>query len=237
MGQSEPYTTVQSRKLVMQLQVMHAEKAQLSQALIHLQDAERCRLGQALHDDLGQYIAALRAQVKLLQLFAEQPEQVQSIAQCLEQQASHLQQSFRAVVHDLYPVQLEHLSVLQLLQLLQQQWQAQSALCIRVHQLGVLPVLSLATKQQLYRLLQEALCNARQHGQATHVHVWLQYKQQAWRILLRDNGRGGVLAQAGVGLHSMAARAQAMQAQFYTRPRVMRGWSLYLCAPLLRGEQ
>lgn len=223
MEQSVPYVTEQDR-----MQAMQTEKTQLSRVLTEVQETERRRLGAILHDDLGQYIVALRAQIKTLHLLAERPDQVQRVAQELEQQAHRIQQGFRAVVQGMYPVQLECLSVFQLLMLLKQRWFDQVALHINLHPLGALPELSLADKQQLYRLLQEALCNAYQHGQATQVKLWLQYKAQAWRILLRDNGKGGLLAQAGIGCYTMTERAQSMRAQLYIRPRVMRGWSVYL---------
>ena len=224
--------SAQLQQITLQLQDARADNQRLAQALIEQQDSERKQLGQTLHDDLGQYVVGLRAQIKLLQMVAEQPQKVRNIAQLLEQHASHLQQGFQCLVQDLYPVKLEHLSLAQLLHSLQTHWQQLHGGQCTLHILGIAPQLSLAHKQQLYRFLQEVLTNAQRHGRATHVHIWLYYKQQAWRLLIRDNGSGGVRARDGIGLHSISARAGALNAQLHIQARANRGWSIYLYAPL-----
>lgn len=233
-GQSGVIASISAelQQVTVQLQAARKENHRLAQALIEQQDRERNQLGQTLHDDLGQYVVGMRAQIKLLQIVAEQPQTVRNVAQLLEQHADHLQQGFQCLVQDLYPVKLEHLSVTQLLHSVQTHWlQLHGGHC-NLHILGTPPQLSLAHKQQLYRLLQEVLTNAQRHGQATHLHIWLRYKQQAWRLLVRDNGSGGALQHKGVGLHSMTARAHALNAQLHIQARANRGWSIYLYAPL-----
>ncbi len=224
--------SVELQQLTLQLQDARADNHRLAQALIEQQTRERQQLGQTLHDDLGQYVVGMRAQIKLLQMVAEQPQAVRNIAQLLEQHAGHLQQGFQCLVQDLYPVKLENLNVTQLLHSVQTHWlQLHRGQC-NLHILGAPPQLSLAHKQQLYRLLQEVLTNAQRHGQATQVQLWLQYKQQAWRLLVRDNGNGGAQPNNGVGLHSMSARANTLNAQLHIQARANRGWSIYLYAPL-----
>jgi len=115
----------------------------------------------------------------------------------------------------------------------QAHWQQLHGGRCTLHILNAPLQLSLAHKQQLQRLLQEVLTNAQRHGRATHVQLWLQYKQQVWRLLVRDNGCGGELGIYGAGLHSIRARAQALGAQLFIKARSTRGWTLYLRAPLV----
>ncbi len=222
----------QLKHTAQQLQAMSEENTALRQALITEQERARNHLGQTLHDDLGQYVVAMRAQIKMLNMDADQPQKVRSIALVLEEHANHVQHGFRCVVEDLYPVSLEQLTVTQLLHKMQMHWQQlYGGYCV-LHILNAPPQLSLAHKQQLQRLLQEVLTNARRHGRATHVQLWLQYKQQSWRLLVRDSGCGGELTLQGAGLHSIRARAHALGAQLSIKARPARGWSFYLCAPL-----
>lgn len=237
-GQSGVIASISAelQQINVQLQDACADNQRLAQALIEQQDRERKQLGQTLHDDLGQYVVGMRAQIQLLQMVFEQPQAVRKVAQLLEQHAHHLQQGFQCLVQDLYPLKLEHLSVTQLLHSVQTHWlQLHGGQC-NLHILGTPPQLSLAHKQQLYRFLQEVLTNAQRHGQATQVQLWLHYKQQAWRLLVRDNGGGGALQHKGVGLHSMTARAHALNAQLHIQARANRGWSMYLYAPLASEE-
>lgn len=237
-GQSGVIASISAelQQINVQLQDACADNQRLAQALIEQQDRERKQLGQTLHDDLGQYVVGMRAQIKLLQMVADQPQAVRKVAQLLGQHADYLQHGFQCLVQDLYPVKLEHLSLAQLLHSVQTHWQQLHGGQCNLHILGTPPQLSLAHKQQLYRFLQEVLTNAQRHGQATQVQFWLHYKQQAWRLLVRDNGGGGALQHKGVGLHSMTARAHALNAQLHIQARANRGWSMYLYAPLASEE-
>lgn len=226
--------SVELQQLTQQLQGVRADNHRLAQALIELQARERQQLGQILHDDLGQYVVAMRAQIKLLQMVVDQPQEVAKVAQLLEQYANHLQEGFQSLVQDLYPVKLAHLSLEQLVCGVQAHWQQLHGLQCELHILGSLPHLAKAQQQQLQLLLQEVLTNAKRHGRATQVQLWLQYKQQAWRLLVRDNGSGWVQPQYGVGLHSITARAQMLNAQLHIQTRTDRGWSIYLYVPLGR---
>lgn len=225
----------QFNKMAAALQSTQAENIQLTSALLNLQDTERSRLGQTLHDDLGQYVAGMRAQIKLLQVVYEQPQTVLSVAQVLEEHGQQLQTGFRCLVRDLYPAMLDHLSAAQMLYHLQEHWQKSHGGYCRLNILNKLPVLTVAQKNQLYRFLQEALTNVSRHAQAAEVQIWLQYKAGALRLLLRDNGRGCAAPQPGLGLRSMAERARTLDAQLHIQARSTRGWSVYLYLPIV-GE-
>ena len=220
------------QQLQQQLHSAQMENQRLSQVLLEQSAVERCRLGQTLHDDLGQYVAGMRAQVQLLHMFSEQPAAIRQVADVLQQQASHLQQGFQALVRDLSPVPQSLLSVAQLLHNLQQHWQQLHGLQCDVHIQGAGLHLASAQQQQLQLLLHEALTNAQRHGHATQMQIWLRYKQHSWRLLVRDNGSGGARLHDGLGLHSISLRAAALNAQLHIQARVNRGWSIYLYAPL-----
>ena len=225
----------QFNKMAAALQSAQAENSQLTRALLNLQDTERSRLGQTLHDDLGQYVAGMRAQIKLLQVVREQPQTVLSVAQVLEEHGQQLQTGFRCLVRDLYPAMLDHLSVAQMLEHLQEHWQQSHGGQCRLHVFNALPLLTVAQKNQLYRFLQEALTNVSRHAQATEVQIWMQYKAGAVRLLLRDNGSGCAVPHQGLGLRSMAERARTLAAQLHIQARSKRGWSIYLYLPMV-GE-
>lgn len=225
----------QFNKMAAALQSAQAENSQLTRALLNLQDTERSRLGQTLHDDLGQYVAGMRAQIKLLQVVREQPQTVLSVAQVLEEHGQQLQTGFRCLVRDLYPAMLDHLSVAQMLEHLQEHWQQSHGGQCRLHVFNTLPLLTVAQKNQLYRFLQEALTNVSRHAQATEVQIWMQYKAGAVRLLLRDNGSGCAVPHQGLGLRSMAERARTLAAQLHIQARSKRGWSIYLYLPMV-GE-
>ncbi len=55
------------------LEQARTDNTRLTQTLLAVQEQERNHLAQTLHDDLGQYLAGIRAQACLLRLVADQP--------------------------------------------------------------------------------------------------------------------------------------------------------------------
>ncbi|WP_047303318.1 sensor histidine kinase [Pseudomonas fluorescens] len=215
------------------LEQTRADNAQLTQALLAVQERERTYLAQTLHDDLGQYLAGIRAQVCLLRMVSNQPTVVEHTAQALELNCERLQQGFRALVQDLYPVVLQHLPLAEAFGLLVSQWQDSQGIDCQLRVGADLPALPSASKTHLYRLLQEALTNVARHADASQVRVRLQRSARGLRLLVRDNGCGAHQPQRpGVGLHSMAERARSLGGELHILSRPGAGWALALNMPL-----
>ena len=214
------------------LEQARADNAQLTQALLAAQEQERTQLAQALHDDLGQYLAGIRAQLCLLRMVAEQPAVVTQTAHDLELNCERLQQGFRALVHNLYPVALHYMPLAEAFGLLVSQWQASQGIECRLRVGEHLPALPGASRTHLYRLLQEALTNVARHAGASQVRVRLQRSAKGLRLFIRDNGRGAHPPQRpGVGLHSMAERARSLGGELRILSRPGGGWALALNIP------
>lgn len=206
-----------------------ADNARLTQALLAVQEQERTRLAQTLHDDLGQYVAGIRAHACLLRLVTNQPQALEQTVSQLEDHCEHLQHGFRTLVHDLYPVVLQHLSLSDAIGVLAGQWQKTQGIACRVSIDEALPPLSGADKTHLYRLLQEALTNVARHAGASEVRIRLQHRAGRLRLLVRDNGRGAAQpARAGVGLHSMSERARSLGGELRIISQPGAGWALAL---------
>jgi len=215
------------------LEHARADNAHLTRTLLAVQEQERTHLAQTLHDDLGQYLAGIRAQACLLRLVADQPATVERTVRELEHNCEHLQQGFRALVHDLYPVMLQHLSLAEAFGLLVEQWQMRQGIECQLRVGLQLPALTTSDKTHLYRLLQEALTNIARHADASQVRIRLQHRGGRLRLLVRDNGRGAQQPpQPGVGLYSMQERARSLGGELRILSRPGAGWALALNMPL-----
>jgi two-component system sensor histidine kinase UhpB len=215
------------------LEQARADNTQLTHTLLAVQEQERTHLAQTLHDDLGQYLAGIRAQACLLRLVADQPETVERTVRELERNCEHLQQGFRALVHDLYPVVLQHLPLSEAFAMLVEQWQGRQGIDCRLRVSAQLPALSGPDKTHLYRLLQEALTNIARHAEASQVRIRLQHCGGHLRLLIRDNGRGARQPQRpGVGLYSMFERARSLGGELRIISHPGAGWALALSMPL-----
>src|SRR5262249_43602398 len=77
-----------------------------------------------------------------------------------------------------------------------------------------------------YRIVQEALTNARRHAPGAAVDVELHYTDDALRLRIRDNGPGspGSGAGGGHGLPGMRERALAVDGELRAGPAVGGGF-------------
>jgi len=208
------------------------ENAELTRSLLAVQERERQELAQALHDDIGQYLAGIRAQLFLLHSLHDQPA-AQPTLERMDQHCRGLNDSFRALIRDLYPVVLEHLALDEAVRAYVEDWQASQGIACTLSLPGSLPPLGDAAKAHLYRLLQEALTNVARHAGATRVWVRLQTRGGHLYLAVRDDGRGSDgPPRAGIGLRSMRERARCLGGELQLRSQPGLGLALRLRVPL-----
>ncbi len=219
-------------RMVGSLEYARRDNDDLTRSLLALQEHERTQLAQALHDDLGQYLTGIRAQACLLQAINDQPQLVSSTARCLDEHCEQLQDGFRRLTRELYPVMLDYLELPEAIRLLSEQWQSAQGIELRLQIDRRLPSLPLSIKEHLYRLLQESLTNVAKHARASVVCVRLRMKGQRLRLLIRDNGGGHHGARRpGIGLRSMQERARALDGSLIATGGRRNGWIVYLDIP------
>lgn len=215
------------------LENAEADNRRLTQALLAVQDQERTRLAQTLHDDLGQYLAGIRAQACLLRMVADQSEVVRSTALGLEANCEQLQLGFRALIRDLYPVVLQHLQLPEAMTLLAEHWRGNHGIECVLRVDPQFPELTPAARTHLYRLLQEALTNVARHANASQVLISLRQLNARLVMEIRDNGCGALPPQRpGVGLYSMRERARCLGGELQIETQPGAGWTLALNMPL-----
>lgn len=220
-------------RMVSSLEHTRQDNDDLTRSLLALQERERTQIAQALHDDLGQYLTGIRAQACLLQAIKHEPQLVSSAARCVDEYCEQLQDAFRCLTRELYPVMLDHLELPEAIRLLADRWQNTQGIELRLHIDHRLPRLHLSTKAHLYRLLQESLTNVAKHAHASFVCVRLRIQGERLRLLVRNNGDGhGEIRRSGIGLRSMQERARSLGGSLIASGRRGGGWTVYLDIPI-----
>lgn len=212
-----PPTLIRELQLIADaLDRAEAQRRVLAQRLQSLQEDERRRLAQELHDELGQRLTALRLDATVLQRRVQGDADAAALAQDLARQVHAAQQEVRELLARLAPRTDARLPAERLRELLTPLAAAQRGLAVKVDcEPGEAP-LPEALLQTVYRLSQEGLTNVVRHAGATQ--AWLQVRRTPAGALhwsLRDNGRGlssgGLdhLAARGSGLAGMRERVWA----------------------------
>jgi signal transduction histidine kinase len=198
------------------LQRESAERQRMAREMLVISDREQRRIGQDLHDGLGQLLAGIAF---LSQALAQKLAK-QSIAETAEaMQLVHLANKAmtwaRELVHGLSPVELDGEGFIVALQDLAMQAEHLFGLTCQVtcDRLPPMPDHTVAT--HLYRIAQEAVSNAVKHGQAHHVVLGLTAGQDSTRLTIHDDGMGfqeSASKPTGMGLRSMHYRASIIGA-------------------------
>jgi signal transduction histidine kinase len=198
------------------LQDESAERQRMAREMLEVSDREQRRIGQDLHDGLGQLLAgmAFLGQV-LAQKLAKQGRTETAEATQLVQLANQAMTWARELVHGLSPVELEGDGFIVALQDLAIQAEHLFGITCQVtcDRLPPMPDHTVAT--HLYRIAQEAVSNAVKHGQAHHVVLALTPGQHSTTLTMHDDGIGfqeGANKPTGMGLRTMHYRASMIGA-------------------------
>jgi len=188
------------------------ERARLEREVIESCGREQRRIAYDLHDGVGQQLVGIALSAKLLEqeLRAEWPAQAKkasAIVRLANETARHTRLTARSLegadgVGDL-KVALEALAA-------KIRKNCRVAANVKADA-SSFPV-SAPASAQLYRIVQEALHNAVEHGRAHKVQIDLAVDSDNMVLTVRDDGKGfdGTAASNGMGLRIMRYRAQCI---------------------------
>jgi PAS domain S-box-containing protein len=212
------------------------ERKRLERQLLEVSEREQRRIGQDLHDGLGQQITGMVylnnvLHEKLAQKSFPEAGDARRLGQLLE----NAKVQIRQVAHGLHPVFPEANGLMTALAQL-----ADSV--VKLHRVSCRfncprPVLlsDNVVATHLFRIAQEAVNNAIQHGRSRRITLGLRETDGHVRLQVQDNGRGwsGRLRKsAGLGLQIMKSRSEAMGGSLEIQHTVPRGTVVRCVVPL-----
>ncbi|MCX4514029.1 histidine kinase [Streptomyces sp. NBC_01619] len=195
---------------------LEAERATSSGRVLSAQEAERRRIAQELHDEIGQTLTAVLLQIKHAADRAPEPVR-DDLHQAQETTRASLDE-IRRIARRLRPGVLEELGLHSALRALAAEFTT-PGLDLR-HYIGPgLPPLDQATELVLYRIAQEGLTNTARHSGARRVELHLRIlPQEGVGLLIRDDGKGIGGAAEGAGIRGMRERALLIGADLSIGP-------------------
>ena len=166
-------------------------RRELEREVLRIAEAERRRIGQDLHDGLGQMLTGtgLRARRLAKRLrAAESPETplADELVGLLDEADAYA----RAIARGLVPVDVEAGGLADALERLADHASRLLGIECRFERVGADPELPAAAATHLYRIAQEAVSNAARHGRAGHVAVARAGGPPATRLRVEDDGVG-----------------------------------------------
>jgi two-component system sensor histidine kinase UhpB len=207
------------------LERVETERARTSSAVLRGQEAERARLARDLHDECNQALTGILLRLEAMGHTAPEPLRA-GLTETKEVTARAMDELLR-LARELRPTVLDDVGL-------------EAALRSLVAGSGELVVTTdldaLGPDEQVvvYRVVQEALSNARRHADARHVRVVVGTECGEVVVRVVDDGRGfePAAAQGGLGLTGMRERARLAGGRVDVRSTPAAGTTveLRLCA-------
>lgn len=189
----------------------------LAQQLIHLQEEERKSLARDLHDELGQYLTAIRTDAAtLLEMSRSRYPDARESAQAIVDVTLQVMAVIGAMLQRLRPEVLDVLGLQPALIELITTWRQRNRIgaCI-VRIPDDLPRFDESTSITAYRVVQECLTNVARHAGARRVEIDIKMLRhisgQVLEVSVNDDGVGFDPANVeGFGLNGMRERVEGL---------------------------
>jgi len=193
-------------------------------------EEERTRLSRELHDELGQQLAALRMELSLLAVRADDGGRIERAdVDELLVRTDALVASVRQLVSGLRPPALDG-GLPAALQWLASEIRRDAAVACTVDCDRSSAALPGEVASMVFRIAQESLTNVRKHARARHVAISFVRVPDSWELLVQDDGVGFDQAAPveGYGLMGMKERARAFGATLSIESGPTQGTSVCL---------
>lgn len=195
------------------------ENRLLAQRGIDMLEAERRHLARELHDEMGQWLNALKIDAVSFRDRDDLPEDARTVGRGMIELINHVYDVARELMRRLRPVALDELGLVPALQYCVDQWQRRHpGLACEFRAEGLPDSLGETANITLYRLVQECLTNITKHAGARRVAIDLRQDRAGGCVEARvsDDGRGigETVNPQGLGLLGLRERIEMLGGQF-----------------------
>jgi signal transduction histidine kinase len=216
-----------------------AELEVLLDRMVHIQEEERGRIAYDMHDNLIQLLAGalLESQAALERLPADSQAAAMHVA-VVQRLLGQIEEEVRKTIHDLHPPPLDLTGLMPAIKRYARSYKQACGISCLVEVQGTPRPLPSHVAVAVYRVVREALVNARTHSGARQVRVLLDYRPSSLRVMIADDGRGfnaeQALAEPGehLGLIGMRERASSLHGHLEIRSVLGQGTVVEVEVPL-----
>lgn len=212
-----------------------AERQRFERELAQILADEQQRMGQDLHDTVGQEMAGLALIAERAADRADQgtPPQADMLRE-LAQTVRHSLNGIRSAVRGLLPPVFDSEDFPAVLQSMVAEMARQNGLTFDLHCDQQVDIPSQGVFMHLYRIASEAVTNAIKHAGAGHINLYLFVREDTIVMEIDDDGAGfDVQARPkGAGLKIMHHRAKVLGGQLEVRSRPGEGSAVICTLPI-----
>jgi signal transduction histidine kinase len=220
------FTVGITTQLFRAMETQAGELAHVSWQMLENQETVARRFSHELHDELGQSLAAIKANLTALSLTGPDTARLRDCTQVVDEAI----QNVRELSHLLRPTILDDFGLDAGIRWLAERFTQRTGIEVD-YRSNFQERLRDEAETHLFRIVQEALTNVARHSGATKMAIEFERDGNRVHLKMRDNGHGfSNPAAGGLGLVGMRARARSLGGELAIESRD--GVTIDLWAPL-----
>jgi signal transduction histidine kinase len=232
---------IQRRAAEARLEKLLLDNRRFARQFLHLQESERKSLARELHDELGQYLNAVKIDAVSVQQRLDPGSPLLRPASAIIEHIDHISTVVRDLIGELRPVGLDELGLRAALEHCVADWRRRlPQVHFEVALAGDVDSLDEAVALTIYRLVQEGLTNVSKHAHARRVDIHVRRVENEVDDVICsivDDGDGADLSgrSAGLGLVGMRERVEMLGGRVEVTTSPGRGFAVRTELPAMQA--
>ncbi len=218
---------------------LEQEAEELSERLVNLQEEERQRIAQELHDSTAQHLVAANLNLMSLRSKAGSGSDEVELWDEVEASMEEALKELRTFSYLMHPPTLHADGLRSTIRQYIDGYANRSGLAVKLRLSPKVDKLPFRLQRSLLRIVQEALANVHRHASASHVAVDLRRIAGRLHLIVTDDGRGvggmseqeGPPFRPGVGIRGIRARVRQFGGEVRIR-MASRGTTVHAVVPV-----
>jgi two-component system, NarL family, sensor histidine kinase UhpB len=203
----------------------------------HIED-ERRSLARELHDELGQYVSAVKIFAQnIINRSKGKDKDIEESALSVTSAANQIYDGMHSIIRQLRPGSLDNLGLSETIKDMASNWRSQHpSIQIDLFVGKNLDHLGEAININIYRIIQEAMNNCLKHARAHNISINLDHKDKYLTLIFNDDGVGfdtNLLTKSKqFGLIGMKERVKSLSGMFSIKSTPTKGTLINISIPL-----
>jgi signal transduction histidine kinase len=219
----------------------HLQEQALLARIIQAEESVRERVASRLHDGPAQGLASIVLAAEVCaKLMYTSPDRVVGELEQLKRMVNGTLQETRKFIFELHPMTLADLGLAATIKRYAEETATRYGVQVPVMVPQVEPFLPMGKRVAIFRVTQEAVSNAAQHGRAAVIRVMIQLSPGGFSLIVEDDGVGFDVEEfeksphkdKHLGIVNMQERADVLGGQLRVESAPQRGTRVELTVPL-----
>jgi two-component system NarL family sensor kinase len=217
---------------------LNRQQQEILHTTITVQDKERKRIAEDLHDSLGSILSAAKLKLSAIEenkqsFMADDIEKLETTLSLLDEAVAEI----RNISYNIMPATLSKLGLTAALQNLFNRITSKSGLKISFNTHGFTERFDGATEVSIYRIILESVNNVVKHAKAKQVTIQLIRYPDHINITVEDNGQGFIREEiyshsaTGTGLRNILSRVEYMKGSIDMDTKEGSGTTIFIDIP------